>query len=229
MADEWIGRTPETSSPYYPFIKAIEGNTMAGVENLTYILRRYLMDMPSAGYTPPSDNVYPRARLKKYLYWDCPLPLEQPLPTAAQMKSIVFDPEKPADPPDVERGYRIFSQSVVQQAQRNAQTVLKIEPYNISRAYEGNTFRLRQYIHYTIMVNYAVESNTGTTVQSRASGILQAIIEATEGVSLGDGSIGGIVTDRAERFDDKYTNVGYHLFQYIDWLTDGPNHWYGGN
>lgn len=126
------------------------------------------------------------------------------------------------------RGYRIFNQSVVQQSQRNAQTVLKVEPGDVSRMYEQGKYYMRQYVHYTIMVNYAIEGNAGTAVQSRSLAIMQAIIEATEGVSIGDNSIGGMMTERAARFDDKYTNVGYHLYQYIDWLGSGADTWYGG-
>ena len=109
MPDIWTGREPEAASPYYPYHKVVAANTMAGAEQLPYLLTKYLMDLPLPGYTPPSGNEYPRARLKKLIYWDGPLPLEQPLPTTQQMKSIQFDPYHPGTEPDPKRGYRIFT------------------------------------------------------------------------------------------------------------------------
>ena len=100
MPDEWAGREPEAASPYYPYRKVIPANTMAGAEQLPYVLTKYIMDLPLPGYTPPGDNRFPRARLKKLLYWDGALPLEQPLPTTQQMKSIQFDPYHPGTEPD---------------------------------------------------------------------------------------------------------------------------------
>lgn len=38
MNDEWVGREPETDSPYYPYRKVVEGNSMAGAELLPYML-----------------------------------------------------------------------------------------------------------------------------------------------------------------------------------------------
>ena len=134
MAVEELGVKPDIKSPYYPFCKVVSGNTMAGAEELPYILTKYLMDLPEPGYTPPEDNRYPRARLKKLMYWDGALPLEQPLPTTEQMKSIQFDPSHPGSEPDPERGYRIFSQELVRQAQAEAQTVLRIYLGNMDTA-----------------------------------------------------------------------------------------------
>lgn len=218
MSDDWTGREPTTESPYWPFRKVVNGNTMAGAEELPYIITKYLMDMPGNGYTPPSDNRFPRARLKKLLYWDGPQPLLQPLPTTAQMKSIRFDPEHPADEPDPERGYRVFSQELVRQAQTRPQSIIRVYLGTMSRVFEKNIFVFRQQIITTVMVNYALEGNMGTTNASRSYAIAQAILEATEGVNFG--GIGGLVTQQMTKFDDERTNTGYKIYQTVDWTGD---------
>lgn len=222
MDDFWVGTgAAPTNSPYYPFTKLIAAPTLAGAEQLPYELTRYLTDPPAPGYSPPSSNQYPRARLKKLIYWDTPLPLEQPLPTAEQMQSIQFNPESPDDPPDAQRGYRIYHQKFVQIAQTNAQTILRLHLGDTRRVETRNGFLFRQYIIYTVMVNFGLESNTGMTAASRSWDIVQAIIEATEGVNFG--GIGGMVTDRINEFDDGRTNVGYRIYQYTDWNGEAPN------
>ena len=66
MADAWTEKAPAHDSPYYPFWKVAESDTLAGMEQIPYVLVKYLMDLPDGtGYIPPSDNKYPRARLKK--------------------------------------------------------------------------------------------------------------------------------------------------------------------
>lgn len=221
MSEDWTGREPTAESPYYPFYKVVNANTMAGAEELPYIITKYLMDLPSRGYTPPSDNRFPRARLKKLLYWDCPLPLNQPLPTTEQMQSIQFDPEHPADPPDKQRGYRIYSQELVRQAQVEPQSIIRVYPGNLQRVWEKNEFVFRQTIITTVMVNYGIEGNMQTTSASRAYAIMQAIIEATEGVNFG--GIGGMITQHVTKFDDERNNTGYKIYQTIDWNGEGAN------
>ena len=201
MSDNWVGREPEAESPYYPFYKVVDANTMAGAEELPYIITKYLMDLPSRGYSPPEDNRYPRARLKKLLYWDGPQPLEQPLPTTEQMKSIQFDPERPA--------------------QVEPQSLLRVYLGNMSRVWEKNEFVFRQTVIYNVMVNYGLEGNMGTTSASRAYAIVQAILEATEGVNFG--GIGGMVTQQVTKFDDERNNTGYKIYQTVDWHGSGEN------
>lgn len=221
MSDEWVGREPTTDSPYYPFYKVLAADTMAGAEELPYILTKYLMDLPSRGYTPPSDNRYPRARLKKLLYWDGPQPLLQPLPTTEQMKSIQFDPEHPANEPDAERGYRIFSQELVRQAQTRPQSIIRVYLGNLMRVMTNNEFVFRQTVIVTVMVNYDLESNMGTTCASRSYAIAQAILEAVDGVNFG--GIGGLSVQQMTKFDDERTNTGYKLYMTVDWHGSGEN------
>lgn len=217
----WVGKEPDTSSPYYPFRKVTSENSLAGAENLPYILTKYLMDLPSNGYTPPEDNSYPRARLKKLLYWDCPLPLNKPLPTADQMKNIQFDPERPADPPDSERGYRIYSQELVRQAQDIKQSLIRVYLGNVDSVPMRGGFIFRQSVIFTVMVNYALESNMKTVASSRSYSIAQAICEAVNGVSFG--GIGGLKIRNITKFDDERVNTGYKIYAQIDWCSDAPN------
>lgn len=221
MPDIWTGREPETDSPYYPYRKVIDGNTMAGAEQLPYMLTRYIMDLPLAGYTPPSGNAYPRARLKKLLYWDGALPLEQPLPTTEQMQSIRFDPYRPGTEPDPARGYRIFSQELVAQAQAVPQSIIRVYNGGLTRFQLRNEFVWRQQVIWTVMVHYDLESNMQTTAASRSYLIAQAIIEATEGVNIG--GVGSITTRQMTKFDDERTNTGYKIYQDVDWHGEAPN------
>lgn len=219
--DDWADIQPTVDSPYYPFWKVQAANTMAGAETLPYILSRYLMDLERPGYTPPSDNFYPRARLKKLLYWDDERPLSQPLPTSEQMLSVMFDPAHPADPPDADRGYRVFAQDLVRQSQYNAQSFLRITLGEITRIQQRNEAVFRQTIIYTIMTNYAQEANLGTPGNSRSYAMLQAIMEATEGVNVG--GVGSLFTNRVTKVDDERANLGYKLYQYIDWHGADPH------
>ena len=215
---DWIGVQPTVDSPYYPYTKVIAGNTMEGAEEIPYRLMKYLMDLPSRGYTPPTDNNYPRVRLKKLMYWDGAKPLEQPTPTPEQIMAIQFDPTRPADPPDIGRGYRIFPQELVRQSQDTAQSVLRIYLGTVNRIQQKNTYVFRQTVIYCIMCNYGIEANMQVIGNSRSYAIAQAILAATEGVNLG--GVGSLNTYQITKFDDERVNTGYKIYQYIDWNGD---------
>lgn len=221
MSDLWTGRAPSPESPYYPYRKVIGSASMKGAEGLPAQLVRYLMDMPERGYTPPEDNKFPRARLKKLLYWDGPRPLEQPLPSPEQMKSISFDPLSPGTAPDAERGYRIFPQELVRQSQTGAQSIIRVYLGTTQRIQMRNTFVYRLTVIYTVMVNYALESNMETLANSRSYAMVQAIQEATEGINFA--GIGGMQTFQISKFDDERAHTGYKIYQYLDFSGDYPD------
>ena len=227
MADPWAGREPEIGSPYYPYRKVVATNSLAGCEQIPYLLSRYIADLPLNGYTPPSDNSFPRARLKKMLYWDGPMPLDQPLPTTEQMQSIRFDPGRPGSPPDPTRGFRIFPQELTAQAQATSKSIIRVYLGGLTRVQIHNTFVWRQGIVWTIMVHYDLEGNMGTTDASRSFAMTQAIVEATDGLDIG--GVGGICTRQITKFDDERTNTGYKIYQDIDWCTDAPSPAYSEN
>lgn len=222
MPDIWTGVQPTHDSPYYPFTKTVESDTLAGMEQIPFIICRYLMDLPdSTGYIPPSDNRFPRARLKKLLFWDGPLPLEQRLPTPEETMNLFFDPENPDDPPDKEHGYRIFPQNMTQQSMAWSKSLVRCYLSDASVLPSKETFITRQDVVFDIIVNAGIESNTGMTASSRAYDILQAIREATAGVNFG--GIGPMTMRRITKIDDERTFLGYKLYNYIDWNADAPN------
>ena len=227
MPDDWVGRDPDFSSPYYPFRRVTAGNGMVGAEQLPYIIGRYLMDLPDGnGYVPPSDNKYPRARLKRLIYWDCPLPLEQPLPTPEQIKSLQFDPLDPAKPPDVERGYRIFMQEFAQQAQYQAQTRLHVYHGHGTALQTGKGLYIRQQIIVKVTCNYSLESNVSMTGISRSYDIVQCVCEAMDGISFG--GQGGAQIMNINKIDDERVNTGFKVYFSLDWLASAPNPVYSG-
>lgn len=222
MADAWTGALPTMDSPYYPYQKVNEADTLAGAEQLPYILCRYLMDLPDGkGYVPPSDNKYPRARLKKLLYWDTPLPLNQPLPSPAQMRQLFFDPERPDRAPDPERGFRLFPQSTVQQSLDKSKSLIRVYMGNAQLLEMRGTHVTRQDVTFDVVVNTGIESNTGMTASSRSYDIVQCIKEAVSGVNFG--GIGPMTVRLITKGDDERYNIVYKIYGYIDWCADGPN------
>ena len=226
MADEWLGRKPTIESPYYPFWKAVTAPTLAGAEELPYIITKYLCDTADSQYTPPSNNRFPRARLKKLIYWDSAKPLEQPLPSDAQIRSIRFDPLNPANPPDKERGYRIFSQEFAQQAQYDAQSRLHVylgatnkNAENTLQGHSGFMYRIQVIIK--VMTNYALESNTEMTANSRSFDMVQAIVESLNGVVFKGFS--PLLIQSISKIDDERVNLGYKIYGLVDFAGESPN------
>lgn len=227
MPDDWVGRDPGFASPYYPFRKAVAGNTMAGAEQLPYILARYLMDLPDGkGYIPPGDNRYPRARLKRLLFWDGPLPLQQPMPTPEEIKALQFNPLDPAKPPDTARGYRIYLQEFASQAQYDAQSRLHVYHGNATALQSGKGIYLRQQMIIKVTCNYSLESNVGMTAASRSYNMAQAVAEAVDGVSFGGES--SLRIANFNKIDDERVNTGFKIYCNIDWIADAPNPYFTG-
>lgn len=206
-------------SPTHPYKRTFNYLQFGDADTIPFKVLRYLMDLPGANYTPPDDNDYPRTRLKKYLYWDDPRPLEKPLPTAEQIRAIYFDPGKPDKPSDPEKGFRIFPQSLVTQAQTEAKTILRcymgpIYPYSSNHM---SSFEAQMTICFDVLSNTSYEANTGTTVLSRTAAMVLAIVDALNGVNI-DG-VGTFYFDRTRDtfcgitpINDESTNVGYRLY-----------------
>lgn len=206
-------------SPTYPYSRVFNYFQFGDADTIPYKVLTYLMDLPGAGYTPPDDNDYPRTRLKKYLYWDDSRPLENPLPTAAQMREIYFDPGTPDKPPNEEKGFRIFPQSLVTQAQTQGMTILRCYmgptyPYvgNRMSAYEAQVT-----VCFELLSNTSYEANTGTTALSRTFAMACAIVDALNGVNIT--GVGTFYFDRQQNtycgimpINDESTNVGYRLY-----------------
>ena len=225
MSDIWVGANPTHDSPYYPFRKVVEADTLAGAEQMPFILCRYLMDLPDGtGYEPPSDNRFPRARLKKLLYWDGPLPLDRPLPTAEQTKTLLFDPENPDRPPDTQWGYRIFPQNTVFQSQERSKSLVRVYMSDASAWERNGQFITRQDVIFDVIVDVGIESNTGMTASSRSYDIVQCIQEAVAGVSFG--GAGPLTLRSIRKIDDERYFLGYKMYFYTDWNGSSPNQYF---
>ena len=222
MSDFWTRMEPSHSSPYWPYRKVVDADTLAGMEQMPYIICRYLMDLPDGtGYVPPTDNSFPRVRLKKLLYYDGPLPLNEPCPTPEQMRRLFFDPENPDNPPDQDRGYRLFPQNMVEQSFAKSKSIVRVYMGDANTLEMSGAFITRQYVMFDILCNASIESNTGMTASSRSYDILQAIKEATAGISFG--GVGPMMAGRITHIDDERFNLGFKLYTYIDWNADAPN------
>ena len=203
------------NSKWYPYVKVQEGFYDASdSDELLRKIMDYLLDMPDgSGYTPKDDNAYPRCRLWKLLYYDGARPTENPLPTPAQKKSVLFDPEL-AEKPPTEKGYRLFPQIYSKPAQENAQT--RIYCY-LGRPVAEDDFTLQLSIIFDIWTNYTQESNTKLNeAYSRTWSMVQCLIQAFHGVNMA--GVGTFYFNRSRHPDcgtvplnDRQDNVGYSL------------------
>ena len=202
------------SSPYYPYRKVIQGsNTLRGAEIIPYKILMYLLDLSNAvGYTPVDDNERPRVRLVKYLWYDTPNPLAQPLPTEKEKLSMLYDPDNPDINTDEEKerhpkGYRIFAQRMINSSGIDAKTMLKIYP---GRVLDDDDFRTVIGFQAEIWCNVNFITNTRTSAYDRTWDIEQCLREALAGVD-----IAGVGTIRFSRQASSY-NGSEILY------TDGP-------
>lgn len=206
-------------SPTYPYRRVQNYFQFGNAAEIPFRVMRYLMDLPSAGYTPPDDNDYPRARLKKYLYWDEPRPLSKPLPTTEQMKAILYDPARPDEPPEAVKGFRLFPQSLVTQAQTQGQTILRcymgpVYPYSANRM---TSYEAQATVCFEVLTSTALEANVGTTVTSRSFAMMCAVVDALNGVNIE--GIGTFYFDRTQDtycgsmpINDESSNVGHRFY-----------------
>lgn len=183
----------------------------------------YLLDMPNPKlkYAPKDDNKNARVRLWKYLYYDAPLPLSKPLPTPKEKQAVLFNPFFPDTPPD-NKGYRLFPQVYVKQAQEAAQTRLMVYMGRSVPAKDELSINLS--VVFSIWTNYAYELNTKSDAYSRAFAIEQALIEAFHGVNMG--GIGTFYFSKLKHPDcgsraifDGNTNVGRELTMALEIMT----------
>ena len=220
-------------SPTHPYRRVYNYFQFEDADQIPQKVLQYLMDLPGAGYEPPDDNDYPRTRLKKYLYHDDPRPLSMPLPTAAQMRKIYFDPSRPDEPPDREKGYRIFPQSTITQAQTQGQTILRcymgpVYPYSNNRM---SSYEVQATVCFEMMASTSYEANLKSYALSRTFAMMCAIVDALNGVNI-DG-VGSFYFDRTQDtycgampINDESSNVGYRLYIGVTLAggnTDGTN------
>lgn len=165
---------------YEPYNRLVGYVTLPNADEILRKVLYYLIDMPTATHQPFTDNRCPRTRISKYLYHDCSRPLDQPIPTVQQKLSLFFDPEKPADPQN-EKGYRIFPQIAITEAQENAQTRLYAFMGFVDAT---NDYQSDISLCFRILCNTSYDTNTKDSALSRSWGIAQAIVEALSGVNI---------------------------------------------
>ncbi len=222
--------TEPRNSPTYPFSRVIAANQLKGAELIPYKIITYLMDLPDAfNYQPPDNNDYPRCRLKKYLWYDESNPLAKPMPTAEQVRSMLFD----ADEPDINtdeqkarhpKGYRLFAQRNIGQSVLDAKTIIKVYP---GRILDDTDFRTVIGLQMEIWSNVNLVANTKTTAYDRSFDIEQCVREALAGVDIaGVGTVhfarqGGSYNGSEVLYTDS-TEVGRMLYFSVSWSdSDG--------
>lgn len=197
---------------YSPYTKIYDFFGMSDLDIVPLKLRDYLLVMPSKECPNPiltNDN--PRVRLVKYLYYDTPNPLEEPMPSVEERQSIVFDPFHPTDP--TRKRFRVFTQMAVNQAELEGSTILRIV---MGKTIPYTPFSASIGVEFVILSNYALEANTKTTALSRTYSIELCILEALNGVNI-DG-VGAFMFSRGVHPDcgsrmiyDEKMNVGRAL------------------
>ena len=197
---------------YYPYTRVQAYGTLPNLEEIPKMVRDYLMDMPSAGYTPPDNNESYRCCLMKYLYHDGENPLSKPLPTPQEKMSVVYDTDRPDTPP-TEKKYRIFTQQLVNEAQTSGVTTMRIY---MGRVIPMDAYTARASVIIECLTNAAYDSNTKTTDLSRTYAMACLAQRALSGVNMGAGMVFSF--NRQEHADasilpinDETTNVGYRL------------------
>ena len=197
---------------YEPYKRLVGYVTLPNADELLRKVLYYLIDMPTPTHQPFTDNRCPRTRISKYLYNDAQRPLDQPIPTVQQKLSLFFDPEKPADAPS-DKGYRIFPQIAITEAQENAQTRLYAFMGFVDAT---NDFTSDISLCFRILCNTSYDSNTKDSALSRSWGIAQAIVEALSGVNIE--GVGTFYFNRRKNAEcairyitDDQHNVGYQL------------------
>lgn len=214
------------NSPYYPYNKVYEGFfNLSSTLDIPRKVMDYILDMPDGYYTPKDDNNLPRCMLWKLLYYDEEHPENQALPTPQQKKSVLFDPDMPTKPP-TDKGYRLFPQIYVKQAQTEAQT--RIYCY-MGRPIATDDFSVQLSVVFDIWTNYRQEANTKAAgLYSRVYAIEQSILAAFHGVHM-DG-VGSFYFNRAKHGDcgstpmtDRDGNIGRSLVMGLEVKSETPN------
>lgn len=166
-------------------------------------IRDYLLLLPSKECPNPiTTNENPRARLLKYLFYDDANPLEKDIPTIQERLNLVFDPYKPDKPPMGDKGYRIFTQSNVAQANIIGQTILRIV---MGQMVSTNPFSATYSVNFQILSNYSIEANTRSTAILRTFNMEQAIIQALHGVNMG--GVGTFMLSRSGYTSESRANI----------------------
>ena len=199
---------------YYPYKRVQAYGSLPNVEKIPCLIRDYLMDLPQGDYEPIDDNRLWRVQLMKYLYYDGVRPLDNPLPGVQEKLQLVYDPEKPSNPPG-EKGYRIFTQVLTPNAQTDGVTTMRIV---MSRLYPTDNYISQVGIQIYFMTNANYEASAKTRdAMSRTFTMACLAVRALNGLNIGAG-VGTLYFSRSGDTDcniypisDEQMNVGYRL------------------
>lgn len=207
---------------YEPYERTQAYLTFPDAEKLLRKVFYYLLDMPTGTHAPFEDNRCPRVRLVKRLFWDDARPLDQRIPTPEEKLSIIYDPEKPDAAPTL-KGYRMFPQMAVLQAQEKAQT--RINAF-MGYAQASNPFKSELSVVFRTLCNTSYDSNTKDYALSRSWAITSDIMAALAGLNMGVG-VGTFYFDRKQNSEcgiryitDDAHNVGYQLVMGLTIMGD---------
>lgn len=209
---------------YSPYEKVYDFWAQTGLEDVPAKIRDYLLMMPSLECPQQIEtNDNPRARLIKYLYYDTPNPLNENLPSVSQRKAIVFDPFNPDNPP-TQKGFRVFTQSIVNQSQMFGQTVMRIV---LGRVFPKD-FSVVVGVDFYLLSNYTTEANTRSLAMLRTWNMELALIQALNGVNI-DG-VGAFQYNRyfhsdcgSDPINDAQQNVGRCVTLAFESMGGSPN------
>lgn len=189
-------------------------NDLPRAENLCNDIITYLLDLPRADYTPADEGA--RADIARMLWYDTADALDRsvnPLPTAEQKKSLIYNPKDPT--PDIQKrpkGYRLFLQPRIGETQTEQKTELRVF---MGETYPTSDYRAIQAIEFQILCGMSLDVMQGGI--SRSYNMLLSIIRALNGVDIGGGS-NTIHFNRnfyhfsgSEYFNDGRFNCGYYL------------------
>ena len=222
-----MSNTPEITSKYYPYFKTQDSFLdFSEAVDIPRKLCDYLLDAPKGNYKPIDDNKYPRCRLWKYLMYDGAKPLSNTLPTIQEKMKVLFDPNRPEEPP-TEKGYRLIPQVYTKQSQEKAQTRVYVYLGRTVPSGEGE-FKASIAVKFLIFTHYTYELNTKADEYSRCAGIEYALIEALHGVNMA--GVGTFSFSKRvhpdcgsrEMFDGN-TNVGRELTLALEIATTAEN------
>ena len=219
-----------SDSPTYPFEMVQTGFLqMQKATEIPLIVCRYLMDLPTPGYTPPDRNDYPRCRLMKRLWYDDDDPLSKPLPTPQEKLSMLFDGRHPTlntteEQAEHPKGYRLYPLQWWMQSQIEAQTSLKCY---MGRETPLDEFSAQIGLVFEIYVNANLETGMGVGGLSKAYAIENDIKDALHGVNIA--GIGVVNYSRRNHgdagsnpyYDESGTNVGRRLVMSVDFTGGG--------
>lgn len=220
--------TPD--SPTYPFERVQTGFLqMRKATEIPLIVCRYLMDLPTPGYTPPDRNDYPRCRLMKRLWYDDDDPLSKPLPTPQEKLSMLFNGDRPTLNTEEEqrqhpKGYRLYPVQWWMQSQIEAQTSLKCY---MGRETPLDEFSAEIGLVFEIYVNANLENGMGVGGLSKAYAMENDIKDALHGVNIA--GIGVVNYSRRNHgdagsnpyYDESGTNVGRRLVMSVSFTGGG--------